>query len=64
MKVLNTDMSRTRLVTLVIFVLGFTVLQNYVYTEAGPLWAAFVFVIGTVSIFITVPRKIFSSIEA
>jgi hypothetical protein len=49
---------------LVILVTGFTVLENYVYTTAGPIWAALVFVIGTVSIFITVPKKIFSSIEA
>jgi hypothetical protein len=63
-KVLNTDISPSRLMTLVILVVGFTVLENYAYTAAGPVWAAFVFVIGTVSIFVTVPGKIFSSIEA
>lgn len=64
MKVLNTEMSPSRLATLVILVVGFTVLENYVYTAAGLIWAALVFVIGTVAIFITVPRKIFSSMEA
>jgi hypothetical protein len=63
-KVLNTEISRRRMTALVILVTGFTVLENYVYTTAGPIWAALVFVIGTVSIFITVPKKIFSSIEA
>jgi len=63
-KVLNTEMSPSRLVTLVILVVGFTVLENYVYTAADPIWAALVFLIGTVAIFITVPKKIFSSIEA
>jgi uncharacterized membrane protein YkgB len=63
-KVLNTEMSPSRLVPLVILVVGFTVLENYVYTAAGSIWAALVFVIGTVAIFITVPKKIFSSIEA
>ncbi|WP_339496719.1 hypothetical protein [Pseudomonas sp. EA_15y_Pfl1_P101] len=64
MKVLNTEMSPSRLATLVILVVGFTVLENYVYTAAGLIWAALVFVIGTVAIFFTVPKKIFSSIEA
>ncbi|MBB6288930.1 MULTISPECIES: hypothetical protein [unclassified Pseudomonas] len=64
MKVLNTEMSPSRLATLVILVVGFTVLENYVYTAAGLIWAALVFVTGTVAIFITVPKKIFSSIEA
>lgn len=64
MKVLNTEISRRRMTALVILVTGFTVLENYVYTAAGPIWAALVFVIGTVSILITVPKKIFSSIEA
>ncbi|WP_147480544.1 hypothetical protein [Pseudomonas amygdali] len=64
MKVLNTEISRRRMTALVILVTGFTVLENYVYTTADPIWAALVFVIGTVSIFITVPKKFFSSIEA
>lgn len=64
MKVLNTEISRRRMTALAILVTGFTVLENYVYTTAGPVWAALVFVIGTVAIFITVPKKIFSSIEA
>ena len=57
-------MSRSRLVTLVILVVGFTTLENYAYTKAGPLWAALVFILGTASILFTVPGKIFSSIEA
>ena len=64
MKVFNTEISRRRMTALVILVAGFTVLENYVYTAAGPMWAALVFVIGTASILFTVPGKIFSSIEA
>ena len=64
MKVMNTEMSKSRLVTLVILVVGFTAMENYAYAEAGPVWAAVFFIVGTAAVFLTVPRKIHSSIEA
>ncbi|MDD1016951.1 hypothetical protein [Pseudomonas rubra] len=64
MKVLNTEMSKQRLATLVVLVVLFTALENYAYAEAGPVWAAVFFIAGTASVFFAVPRKIYSSIEA
>lgn len=57
MKVFNTEISRARLATLVILVVGFTVLENYAYTEHGLAWAGAFFIAGVAAILSVTLKK-------
>ncbi|GLO53216.1 hypothetical protein PPUN110474_46170 [Pseudomonas putida] len=63
MKVFNSEISRTRLATLVILVVGFTVLENYAYAEHGLAWARVFFIAGVTAIVTVIPKKDHSTTE-
>lgn len=56
-KVFNSEISRSRLATLVILVVGFTSLENYAYAKHGLTWAGVFFIAGVTAIIAVVPKK-------
>jgi len=56
-KVFNSEISRERLATLVILVVGFTALENYAYAKHGLAWAGVFFIAGVTAIMAVVPKE-------
>lgn len=57
MKAFNSEISKARLATLVILVVGFTALENYAYAEHGLVWAGVFLIAGVVAILSVIPKE-------